>query len=195
MNESKPPSLLDQIRRFEMMSEKDIDIVGRAIYLITDVDTESTETIIKGIDFFSSLSDDPITLHITTGGGCPYEGFAIYDTLRKCKCRIITMTSGECCSAGVLIAAAGDKGYRFADPNTTWMYHSGNNGFDGDANNFIGTAEHAKDFKITCVDAIASRTKKSKKFWKGLEDKAEDTYFKSKDAKKWGVVDHICEAF
>ena len=195
MPEPKPPSLLDQIRRLSMMLEKDIDIVNRAIYLITDIDSESAETVIKGIDFFASISDDPITVHITTGGGCPYDGFAIYDTLRKCKCRIITITSGECCSAGVLIAAAGDKGYRYADPNTTWMYHSGNNGFEGDASNFIGTAEHAKDFKNTCVEAIFSRTKKTRKFWRTLEDKAEDTYFKSKDAKKWGVIDHIEETF
>lgn len=191
----KKPSTLDQLRRLGTMLEKDIDIVDRAIYLITGIDSESVETVIKGVDFFTSLSDDPITIHISTYGGDPYMGFAIYDTLRKCKCPIRTIISGACMSAGVLIAAAGDKGRRYADPNTSWMYHAGAEGFDGEVNNFIATAEHSKDFKETCIDAITSRSKKRRSFWKKLEDSASDTYFKSTDAKKWGIIDEITEAY
>jgi ATP-dependent Clp protease protease subunit len=184
-----------QIKRLSLTLEKDIDVTGRAIYLLTDIGEESAETVIKGVHFFESISDDPITIHIMTEGGNPYCGFAIYDTLRKCRCRIVTVSSGQLMSAGVLIAAAGDKGYRYADPNTTWMYHAGSDGFDGEVNNFIATAEHVKDFKETCIDAITSRSKKRRKFWKDMEDAPKDSYFKSKDAKKYGIIDHITEAF
>jgi ATP-dependent Clp protease protease subunit len=192
---AKPPTLLEQMRRLDTMLEKDIDIVDRAIYLISDIDSASAETVIKGVDFFSSISDDPITIHLSTYGGDPYMGFAIYDTLRKCKCPIVTVTTGACMSAGVLIAAAGDKGRRYADPNTSWMYHSGSEGFEGETNNFIATAEHTKLFKEICIDAIKSRSKKSRKFWAGLENKSSDTYFKSTDALKWGIIDKITEAY
>ena len=195
MPKDKHPTLLEQTRRLGMMLEKDIDVVGRAIYLIADIDADAAEIVTKGVDFFASISDEPITIHISTYGGDPYMGFAIYDRLRKCKCPIVTITSGACMSAGVLIAAAGDKGRRYADPNCQWMYHGGAEGFDGDVNNFIATAEHSKAFKELCIDAIKSRSKKTRNFWKKMEDKASDTYFTSKDALKWGVTDHITEAY
>jgi len=185
----------DQIKQLQLTLESDIDIANRTIYLIADIDSSSVETVVKGLDFLTYINQEPITVKITTFGGCPYMGFAIYDALRKCRCQIITVASGACMSAGVLIAAAGDKGKRYADPNCQWMYHCGGEGFDGEVNNFIATAEHAKDFKETCIDAITSRTKKRRSFWKKVEDAASDTYFKSKDAKKYGIIDIITEGF
>jgi len=184
-----------RVQSLKIVFENDIDINNRVIYLISDITSLSVETIIKGLDFLSSVNDEPITIKLTTYGGDPYMGFAIYDALRKCKCPIITVTSGACMSAGVLIAAAGDKGKRYADPNTSWMYHAGGEGFEGEVNNFITTAEHVKDFKETCIDAITQRTKKTRKFWKAMEDSASDTYFKTKDAKKYGLIDHITTPF
>jgi len=185
----------DRIRQLQLTLQSDIDIVNRVIYLISDIDSSTAETVIKGLDFLSSINQELITIKITTFGGCPYSGFAIHDAIRKCKCPIATVTSGACMSAGVLIAAAGDKGKRYADQNCSWMYHAGGEGFDGEVNNFIATAEHVKDFKETCIDAITSRTKKRRSFWKKLEDAASDTYFKSKDAKKYGVIDVITEGY
>jgi ATP-dependent Clp protease protease subunit len=182
-------------RRLGLMLDSDIDVVNRTIYIITNIDSSSAETVIKGLDFLSSINHDPITVKITTYGGDPYMGFAIYDAIRKSKCQIKTVAAGACMSAGVLIAAGGDKGHRYADPNCQWMYHAGGEGFDGEVNNFIVTAEHVKDFKVTCIEAITSRGKKRRKFWKDMEDSGSDTYFKSKDAKKYGLIDHITEAF
>ena len=184
------------IQYLRVILESDIDVVSRTIYLIADIDNNSAETVIKGLDFLSSISEEePITIKLTTYGGDPYMGFAIHDAIRRCKCPIITMMTGACMSAGVLIASAGDKGKRYADVNCQWMYHAGGEGFDGEVNNFIATAEHVKDFKNTCIDAITQRTKKPRKFWKAMEDSASDTYFKTEDAKKYGIIDRITEAF
>jgi len=189
------PHMRETFRRLATSLESDIDIQTRTIYLITNIDSASAETVIKGIDFFASLSDDLITIKITSYGGDPYMGFAIHDAIRKCRCPVSTVASGACMSAAVLVAAAGDKGKRYADENCSWMYHAGGEGFDGEVNNFIATAEHVKDFKETCIDAITSRTKKRRSFWKKLEDSASDTYFKSKDARKYGIIDTITEGF
>lgn len=182
-------------QRLKLILESDIDITNRVIYLITDIDSESAETVIKSLDFLSSTSNELITIKISTYGGDPYAGFAIHDAIRKCTCPVATVTTGMCMSAGVLVAAAGDAGKRYSHPNTQWMYHSGSEGYAGEINNFTITADHLRDFQETCIDAITSRTKKRRKFWKDLEDKATDTYFKSKEAKSWGVVDHITEIF
>jgi len=184
------------IKRLELALQSDIDIETRTIYLMSAIDSSSAETVIKGLDFFASIDKEAlITIKLTSYGGDPYMGFAIYDAIRKCKCPISTVMSGACMSASVLIAAAGDKGRRYADENCSWMYHSGSDGFEGEVNNFIATAEHVKDFKETCIDAIVSRTKKRRSFWKKLEDAASDTYFKSKDARKYGIIDTITEGF
>lgn len=186
---------VESLRLLQIILENDIDVKNRTIYVIADIDGSTAETVIKGIDYLSAISNELITIKITTYGGDPYMGFAIHDAIRKCQCPISTIASGTCMSAGVLIAAAGDKGRRFADPNCQWMYHAGNEGFQGEVNNYIATAAHVKDFKETCIDAITSRSKKRRSFWKGLEDSASDTYFKSKDAKKYGIIDQITEAY
>lgn len=174
----------------------DIDVKNRVIYLIGDISVESANIVIKAVDYFHAQDPKkPITIKITSYGGDPYMGFAIYDTLRNCQCPIYTMTSGACMSAAVLVAAGGDKGLRYSNPNTQFMYHSGSEGFEGEVNNYIATAKHVEDFKNTCIEAITSRTKKNKSFWKKLEDKAGDTYFKADDAKKYGIIDHIKEQY
>jgi len=65
----------------------------------------------------------PITVIINSQGGSADSGFGIYDMLRFVKPPIITLTAGLCASAAVIIFLAGEKGKRFALPNSRFLIH------------------------------------------------------------------------
>jgi ATP-dependent Clp protease protease subunit len=186
----------DIYKRISSVHECDIDHHDRRIFLMTDIDSSSAEVTIKNIRLLESI--DPtgeITILLSTYGGDPYAGFAIYDTMRSCTCPVKVVGSGAVMSAGILIIAGGDKGSRFADENCQFMYHAGSTAYDGEYNNSIITAEHAKYFSKITVDAVTSRTKKRRAFWDTLEKKGTDTYFGSKEAKRYGLIDHIRKSY
>jgi len=65
----------------------------------------------------------PIVLWIDSPGGAVYSGFAIYDTARLVKPRIITVVAGMAWSMGSVIALCADKEDRVALPNAKLLIH------------------------------------------------------------------------
>lgn len=65
----------------------------------------------------------PIILWIDSPGGAVYSGFAIYDTARLVKPRIITVVAGMAWSMGSAIALCAEKEDRVALPNAKLLIH------------------------------------------------------------------------
>src|SRR5437868_8711297 len=71
-------------------------------------------------------ADDPekeIQIYVNSPGGSVSAGFAIYDTMQFVKAPISTVAVGRAASFGTVILMAGDKGRRFALPNTRIHLH------------------------------------------------------------------------
>lgn len=71
-----------------------------------------------------ALDTQPVYIYIQSSGGCLASGYAIIDQMLSCKCPIYTIVRGQGYSMGAIIAAFGDKGNRFATPNSSLMLHS-----------------------------------------------------------------------
>ncbi len=67
--------------------------------------------------------DEPIILWIDSPGGAVYSGFAVYDTARLVKPRIITVVAGMAWSMGSVIALCAEKEDRVALPNSKLLIH------------------------------------------------------------------------
>ncbi|MEM6925629.1 MAG: ATP-dependent Clp protease proteolytic subunit [Myxococcota bacterium] len=67
--------------------------------------------------------DKPIVLWIDSPGGAVYSGFAVYDTARLVKPRIITVVAGMAWSMGSAIALCAEKEDRVALPNSKLLIH------------------------------------------------------------------------
>ncbi|MEN0062473.1 MAG: ATP-dependent Clp protease proteolytic subunit [Myxococcota bacterium] len=65
----------------------------------------------------------PIVLWIDSPGGAVYSGFAIYDTARFVKPRVITVVAGMAWSMGSVIALCAEKDDRVALPNAKLLIH------------------------------------------------------------------------
>lgn len=98
-------------------------IEHRTILLTTEINEQTSHSIISKLLFLNHRSHEPITLYLSTYGGYIKDAFAIIDVIEAIDAPVNTVGMGACYSGGALILAAG-TGVRSALPNTTIVIHS-----------------------------------------------------------------------
>ena len=72
-----------------------------------------------------------IAMYINSPGGHVHAGLAIYDTMQYIRSPVSTACIGMAASMGALLLCAGEKGMRFATPNSRILVHQPSGGFRG----------------------------------------------------------------
>ena len=106
----------------------------RIIFLGGEVTDDSANAIIAQLLFLEA--DDPkkdIFMYINSPGGSVTAGMAIFDTMQYVKPDVCTFCVGMAASMGAFLLAAGEKGKRFALPNSEIMIHQPLGGASGQA--------------------------------------------------------------
>ena len=180
--------------QLEIYFEYGADIMNRCLFLIGDIDEERIGCVIKGLYFMENQTEryEPIELRISSDGGDIYDMMALHDVTRTLRSPVHTMGVGKVMSSAVLLLACGEKGNRWAGPNTSFMVHVPS----WDAKN---DSMHSHKIAVDEVSRLwnnwyklmAQYTNKDSGFWKRLCNKKEDVYFDAYQAQEWGVIDHI----
>ena len=130
-----------------------------------------------------------ISMYINSPGGSVTAGLAIYDTMQFLKCPIATYCVGQAASMGTILLAGGEKGKRFALPNTRIMIHQPWGGAQGKASDIEITAKEILRLKEILNGILAKHA------GKGLEEVEKDTdrdhFMSATEAKTWGIVDQV----
>ena len=130
-----------------------------------------------------------ISMYINSPGGSVTAGLAIYDTMQFLKCSIATYCVGQAASMGAILLAGGEKGKRFALPNTRIMIHQPWGGAQGKASDIEITAREILRLKEILNGILAKHA------GKGLEEVEKDTdrdhFMSATEAKTWGIVDQV----
>lgn len=130
-----------------------------------------------------------ISMYINSPGGSVTAGLAIYDTMQFLKCPIATYCVGQAASMGAILLAGGEKGKRFALPNTRIMIHQPWGGAQGKASDIEITAKEILRLKEILNGILAKHA------GKGLEEVEKDTdrdhFMSATEAKTWGIVDQV----
>ena len=130
-----------------------------------------------------------ISMYINSPGGSVTAGLAIYDTMQFLKCPIATYCVGQAASMGAILLAGGEKGKRFALPNTRIMIHQPWGGAQGKASDIEITAKEILRLKEILNGILAKHA------GKGLEEVEKDTdrdhFMSAAEAKEWGIVDQV----
>lgn len=102
----------------------DMDEEGgqRIIRITGPVDWDTVDYVGRRLARLIAVSDEPITVFITSPGGSLDCGLAIYDLLTTNPCPIITAVFGGAHSVATLIAQAGL--HRLISPNSTMIVHN-----------------------------------------------------------------------
>lgn len=177
----------------EDVTSYDLEDDGRSVILMGDIDRDSARDIIERLLNLSERSNKPIYLIVSTDGGYVDSAFAIYDTIKYIRAPVRTVGLGSISSAGCLILAAGQKGYRRMGENSMMMYHAGYNELQGN----VWEQENAlKEFKRQedQYDSLFAReTGLSLEQVRELyaKDRVLDRYIHPEEAVKLNIVDHI----
>lgn len=175
------------------MSETDdcIDRRKRRAFLIGDIEEQRVGAIIKGLYLMDSDNSEPIELFINSMGGSVYDMWALYDVTRTLISPIHTVALGSAQSAAILLVAAGEPGYRWAMPNTTFMSHQLSDNLRGRMDEIDREVRWNASFRQRWYTALERHTNRSAAWWKKEICKVGDFYYTAEKAVQIGVVDHL----
>ena len=119
------PTVIEQSGR----GERAFDIYSRLlkeriVFLVGPVTDESANLVVAQLLFLESENPDKdIFFYINSPGGSVTAGMSIYDTMNFIKPHVSTLCLGQAASMGAFLLSAGEKGKRFALPNSRIMIH------------------------------------------------------------------------
>jgi ATP-dependent Clp protease, protease subunit len=185
------PMVIEQSGR----GERSYDIYSRllrerVIFMVGPVNDQTANLVVAQLLFLESENPDKdISLYINSPGGSVSAGMAIYDTMNFIKPSVSTLCTGMAASMGAFLLAAGEKGKRFALPNSKIMIHQPLGGMQGQATD-IGI--HARDIlktKGTLNKILAQCT--GQPLEKIERDTDRDYFLEAEEAKAYGLVDQV----
>ena len=196
--DSLVPYVIEQTSK----GERSYDIFSRLlkdriIFLGEDVNPTSASLIIAQLLFLESEDPDKeIFLYINSPGGSITDGMGIVDTMKYIKCPVSTICVGLAASFGAVLLANGEKGKRFATPNSEILIHQPLIGGQGG-----GISGQATEIKIHADHMIRTREKLNKllseKTGQSIEtierDTERDHYMTAQEALEYGFIDGIMD--
>ncbi len=164
----------------------------RIIFLGDTIDDALANTVIAQLLFLDSQdSGKDIQLYINSPGGSVTSGLAIYDTIQYLKSDVSTMCVGIAASMGAVLLASGEKGKRFALPNSEVMIHQVMGGVEGQATDIEITAKHILKTKDKINKILVEHT--GQQYKKVEKDADRDYYMSAQEAKTYGIIDKIIQ--
>lgn len=162
----------------------------RIIFLSGPIDDNVASIVMAQLLFLQSEdSKKDISLYINSPGGSVTSALAILDTMNHIKPEVSTVCMGICASAGALLLSAGQKGKRYALPNSEIMIHQPWGGAEGRASDIEITAKQIIKTRAKLNEILAKNTGKS---LSQIEKDVDRDYFMDADeAKKYGIIDKV----
>lgn len=165
----------------------------RIIFVCGEIEDHMANLIVAQLLFLEAENPDKeIYMYINSPGGVVSSGFAIYDTMQYIKPKIATLCIGQACSMGATILLAGEKGMRYALPNSRIMIHQPLGGYRGQASDIEIHANETRKVKNLLHKIYADHTGQSIKTIEKSMDR--DNFMSPEEAKDFGIVDNIIQS-
>ncbi len=130
-----------------------------------------------------------ISFYINSPGGIVTSGLAIYDTMQYIRPSVSTVCIGQAASMGSLLLAAGQKGKRYALPNSRIMVHQPSGGAQGQATDIEIQAREILALRQRLNNIYVEHTgQELEKVEQALE---RDKYMTPDEAKDFGLIDEV----
>jgi len=162
----------------------------RIVFLAGPITDPVANSIIAQLLFLASKDPNKdIQLYVNTPGGSVTAGMAIYDTMQYVKPNISTVCIGLAASMGATLLAAGEKGKRFALPNSQVLLHQVAGGVTGEAVEIEITAKQIVKIKDNLNRILAKHT--GQPLEKVEKDTDRDFYLSAEESKEYGIIDEV----
>lgn len=185
------PTVIEQTNR----GERAYDIYSRLlkdriIMLGSGIDDNVANSIVSQLLFLEA--EDPekdISIYINSPGGSITAGMAIYDTMQFIKPSVSTICIGMAASMGAFLLAAGDKGKRYALPNSEVMIHQPLGGAQGQATEIEIAAKRILFLRDKLNNILSERTGQPLDVIE--RDTERDNFMTAERALEYGLVDKV----
>lgn len=165
----------------------------RIIFLGSPINDQVANTVIAQLLLLESQDNKKeIKIYINSPGGSVVSALAIYDTMQHIKADVSTICVGIAASAAALLLSAGEKGRRFALPNSEIMIHQVMGGVEGQATDIDIHARHIIKTKERLNKILSKHSGQSLK--KVGQDSERDYFMSADEAKKYGIVDKVIKS-
>ena len=162
----------------------------RIVFLGGPINDQVANAIIAQLLFLELQNPkEDIHFYINSPGGSVTATLAIYDTMQHVKPAVATICVGLAASGGAILLASGEKGKRYALPNSEVMIHQVLGAAEGQAIEIEITARHILRTKDRLNKILARHTNQS--IDKIEKDTDRDFFMDAEEAKKYGIIDEV----
>jgi len=185
------PTVIEQTNR----GERAYDIYSRLlkdriIMLGSAIDDNVANSIVAQLLFLEAENPEKdITIYINSPGGSITAGMAIYDTMQYIKPKVSTICIGMAASMGAFLLAAGEKGKRYALPNSEVMIHQPLGGAQGQATEIEIAARRILYLRDKLNKILAERSGQPLEVIQ--KDTERDNFMPAEKALEYGLIDHV----
>jgi len=187
------PMVVEQTNR----GERSYDIYSRLlkeriVFLTGQVNDHVASLICAQLLFLEAENPKKdIAFYINSPGGVVTSGMSIYDTMQYIRPSVSTLCLGQAASMGSLLLTAGDKGKRFALPNSRIMIHQPSGGAQGQATDIEIQAREILRMRASLNEIYVKHTGQKLKV---IEEAMErDNFMEADEAKEFGLIDEVVD--
>jgi ATP-dependent Clp protease protease subunit len=185
------PMVVEQTARGERAYDIFSRLLRERIIFVTGPIEDTVASLITAQLLFLE-SENPkkeIAMYINSPGGLVTSGMAIYDTMQYVRPAVQTLCIGQAASAASLLLCSGQKGARFALPNSRILVHQPSASFRGQATDIARHAEEIVKLKKRLNEIYAKHTGQSVAAVEKALDR--DTYMTADEARVFGLLDEV----
>ena len=162
----------------------------RIIFIGTPIDDNVANSVVAQLLYLQSEdATKDINMYINSPGGVIYAGLAIYDTMQWLRPDVSTVCMGMAMSMGAVLLTAGQKGKRYALPNSTVLIHQPLGGAEGQATDIEITAREVLRLRRSLTEILAKHTGQS--IERITQDSDRNYYLTAPQAVEYGLVDEV----
>jgi ATP-dependent Clp protease, protease subunit len=162
----------------------------RVVFLVGPVMDQSANLVVAQMLYLESENPDKdIAFYINSPGGSVSAGLAIYDTMQFVKPQISTLCMGIAASMGAFLLASGEKGKRYALPNSRVMIHQPSGGARGQASDIEIQAREILYLRERLNQILSERT--GQPVERIARDTDRDNFLSAEDAVSYGLIDKV----
>jgi ATP-dependent Clp protease protease subunit len=187
------PSVIQQESRGERVYDLPSRLLRERIIFITGAidDTVAASICMQLLFLEAENPKKEIAMYINSPGGVVTAGLSIYDTMQFIRCPVSTTVMGQAASMGSLLLTAGEKGLRFALPNSRIMVHQPSGGYQGQVTDILIHAKEVESLKRRLNEIYVQHSGRD---YKTIEEALErDNFFTSESALAFGLIDKVLE--
>jgi ATP-dependent Clp protease protease subunit len=185
------PFVIEQTSRGERSYDIYSRLLKERIVFVSGPIEDTIATLVTAQLLFLE-ADNPkkeISMYINSPGGIVTAGLAIYDTMQYIRPMVATLCIGQAASAASLLLCAGEKGQRFALPNSRVMLHQPSGGAQGQATDIARHAQEIMKLKKRLNEIYARHTGQSVEAIEKTLDR--DHFLTADEAKTFGLIDQV----